>query len=161
MVGSAPQLNDIARPCLPITLSPYHLVSSHCLFYLKHCRLKLSNDACNEALSGILGNVILKFFHGGKPPDPLCCLSGTIKEIGYSIASVARMVIRTFLIGDPKRSLYIWMWLSHPSGLVTPPPRLLTAGFVTGLAAFKYCFFKYIDCMKLSFHFSFVYFFLG
>ena len=82
-------------------LNPDHLVSCYHLFYGKGYRLKISNDVCKGTLSCILGNVIVNIFMG-EALDPLCCLYGTIQDIGNIIADVEGMLINTVLIGAPK-----------------------------------------------------------
>ena len=56
---AVPQLNNLARPCPPITLNLDHFVSCYCLFYAIGYGLKLSMDACRGAFFSIVGNVIV------------------------------------------------------------------------------------------------------
>jgi len=96
--GQCPQLNDLAHPCLPIAWNLDHLAFCYCLFYLKYYRLKLTTEICEGAFSHIAGNVIVMIFSGGKPPEPFCCLYGTIKDIFNVMNSIEGVVIKAFLV---------------------------------------------------------------
>ena len=74
----------------------------------------------------------------GKPSDPLCCIYGTLKDIGNIIANVESMVIKTFLIRAPKllpvtvcpiSSLFIFKYCCNTC--LAWLSRLLKADFVT------------------------------
>ena len=104
-----PPAQRFCRPCPLITLNLDQLVSCCYLFYVKDYRLKLSNDVCKVALSGMLENVIVKLFFGGKPPDLLCYLSGTIRSMGNIIANVEGVVLKVFLIGAPSSFLSLYV----------------------------------------------------
>ena len=49
-----------------------------------------------------LQGIKLSSFSVGIPPDPYCCLYGTIKGIGDVIAIIEGVVIKKFLIGASK-----------------------------------------------------------
>ena len=138
MRGSAPQLNDFARPCPPITFNFDQLVSCYCPFYVIAHRSKFSNARSVIFTKGYF-RVLKRMQMYKKPPDRLCCLSGTLADICSITTNVEGVVNKTFLIGAPKLLLLLACPIhtlftfrcgchTHPAWL---PSCSLTTGFLT------------------------------
>ena len=97
MEAMPPQLNDFASPCPPttmlLTLNHYDMVYCYCLLYVKEDRLKLST--LQRGILQLQRECYHENFPGGMHPDPLCCFSATIKDIGSTIANIEGVVIKT------------------------------------------------------------------